>query len=282
MNLKSVKAFSIPAGSQSFSRRDSMLYSLGLGYGADPVDPAQLAYVYEKEQKVVPSYCLALAYPGLWLRDPSLDIDWSHIFNGEVSFEIHAPVPAEGNVTSTSRIVAVQDKGREKGATIHSERVLMGAAGERLATIAQTVMLRNDGGQGGFGEAPAVAPLVPDRDPDQIVVLDAARNSALLYRLSGDYHPLHADPQTAQAMGLKEPILHGFCSFGMGCRAAIDAVCDGDPLRIKAMSGRFVSPVYPGDSLQFEFFKSDIGLQWRARVPAREIIVIDRGQLEIK
>jgi len=282
MNLQNVKAFSIPDGEQFFSRRDAMLYSLGLGYGEDPLDEAQLPYVYEKEQRMVPSFCLAVAYPGLWLRDPSLGIDWSHIFNGEVSFEIHAPIPVEGHVTSKSRVVAVQDKGVEKGATIHSERVLFDASGDRLATIAQTVVLRKDGGQGGFGEAPPVAPAVPDRDPDQVVELKSARNSALLYRLSGDFHPLHADPQIAHAMGLKEPILHGFCSFGMACRAAIEAVCDGDPLRLKAMSGRFVSPVYPGDVLRFEFFVSGKGTQWRARVPARDVTVIDRGQLEVK
>ncbi|MBO9355185.1 3-alpha,7-alpha,12-alpha-trihydroxy-5-beta-cholest-24-enoyl-CoA hydratase [Bordetella petrii] len=282
MNLQNVKTFSIPDGAQSYSRRDSMLYSLGLGYGMDPLDPAQLPYVYEKDQKAVPSLCLALAYPGLWLREPSLGIDWSNIFNGEVRFDIHAPIPPEGSVTSKSRIVAVQDKGKDKGATIHSERMLFDAAGGPLATIAQTVVLRGDGGQGGFGEAPPVAPVVPERKPDRVARIETARNAALVYRLSGDYHPLHADPGTARAMGLKEPILHGFCSFGMACRAAIDALCAGDPGRIKSMSGRFVSPVYPGDVLQFEFFRRDSGIQWRARVPAREIIVIDRGQVEIK
>lgn len=282
MNLQNAKTFSVPQGAQSFSRRDGMLYSLGLGYGIDPKDPAQLDYVYEKNQKVAPSLCLALAYPGLWLQDPALEIDWSNIFNGEVSFDIHAPIPCEGSFTSKSRIVAVQDKGKEKGATLHSERMLFDASGSLLATIAQTVVLRGDGGQGGFGEPPPVASVVPDRNPDRVVELETARNAALLYRLSGDYHPLHADPQIAHSMGLKEPILHGFCTFGMACRAAIDALGDGNPQNIKAMSGRFVNPVYPGEVLQFEFFECGTGWQWRARVPARATIVIDRGQVEVK
>lgn len=281
MNLQKLKEFAIPDGQQSFSRRDAMLYSLALGYGSDPVDPDQLPYVYEKNQKVVPSFCLALAYPGLWIKEPSLEIDWANIFNGEVSFEIHGPIPPEGNVTSRSRIIAVQDKGKDKGATLHSERIVMSEQGERIATITQTVMLRGEGGQGSFGEPPPSAPVVPDRKPDISIELKTARNAALLYRLSGDYHPLHADPEAAKAMGLKEPILHGFCSFGMACRAAVEAVCGGDASRIRLMAGRFVSPVYPGEAMLFEFFKSGSEVLWRARIAARDTVVVDRGQLEL-
>lgn len=150
MNLNNVKSFDIPSGSQAYTRRDSMLYSLGLGYGEDPVSPSQLPYVYEADQKVVPSLCLALAYPGLWLREPALEIDWTNIFNGEVAFEVHAPIPPEGEVSSTSRIVAVQDKGASKGATIHSERRLFNADETLLATISQTVLLRGEGGRAGL------------------------------------------------------------------------------------------------------------------------------------
>ncbi len=282
MNIEQLQAYEIPKGSQDYGWRDALLYALSLGYGEDPTDLAQLRYVYEQDQRVVPSMCLMLAYPGLWLQAPALEINWSRIFNGEVSFEVHASLPVQGTVHTESRVVAVNDKGPGKGATLHTERILSDARGGRLATIAQTVVLRADGGGGGFGVPPQAQPVVPDGPPDATIELATARNAALLYRLNGDYHPLHADPAVAEAMGLKAPIVHGFCTFGMACRAAIAAVCGGDAQRIRRMAGRFVSPVYPGDTIQFQFFVSGARVQWRARVDARQIVVIDRGLLELK
>jgi acyl dehydratase len=278
MYLEKIKDFKIPTATETFTRRDSMLYALGLGYGSDPLDLKQLPYVYEKNQRAVPSMCVSLAYPGFWQQDPSLGIDWVRLLNGEYFFEAHRQLPPEGTVTLESRLIAIDDKGKDKGAAMYLEKTLSGQDGAPYATIRQSLFLRGDGGVGGFGTPPEPAPVVPDRTPDLVVETPTARSAALLYRLNGDYNPVHSDPDIARQAGFREPILHGLCSFGMGCRAIIDTFCDGDPERLRSMSVRFSSPVYPGETLRFEFYRSGPTVQWRARVAARNVVVLDRGQ----
>lgn len=281
MNLDKVRNYRIADGEQSYTWRDSILYALGLGYGTDPTDPIDLRYVYEQAQLVVPSMCVTLAYPGFWQQEPELDIDWVKLLNGQYAFTIHRPLPAAGHVKSTTRIVAVDDKGKDKGAALHMEKVLTDTAGIPFATIQQAVFLRGDGGQGGFGTPPEAPPAVPQREPDHVFELDVARNAALIYRLSSDYNPVHSDPVIARDAGFKEPIMHGLCSLGMACRAALRVLCDNRPERLKAMSVRFSSPVYPGERLRFEFYGRGPSWQWRVRVPARNVTVLDRGLLEL-
>ena len=116
MNLEAVRDFHIEATEHSYTRRDCMLYALGLGYGSDPLDPVQLAFVYESDLKAVPSICCVLAHPGFWAKNPVLGIDWLKMLHGEQSFEIHSPIPTEGTVVGSYEIVAVEDKGAGKGA----------------------------------------------------------------------------------------------------------------------------------------------------------------------
>ena len=281
MNLEKVKAFRIPDVSHTYTWQDSSLYALGLGYGTDPTDLAELRYVLETDQLAVPSISAIVAYPGAWYRDPALEIDWVRLLNGQCSFTIHRQMPVHGTVKSSTRIVAVDDKGKDKGAALFLEREVTDAEGVPYATMRQAVFLRGDGGSGSFGTPPETPPLVTGQTPDNAIELDVARNAALIYRLNGDYNPVHSDPAVARDAGFKEPFMHGMCSLGMACRAALRVLCDNKPDRLKTMSIRFASVVYPGERLRFEFFGKGPHHQWRVRVPARDVTVLDRGQLEI-
>ena len=116
LNLEAVRKFRFEAVTHAYSRKDTILYALGLGYGANPADPSQLAFVYEDNLRTVPSICCVLAHPGMWVRNPALGIDWLKMLHGEQSFEIHNPIPPEGTVVGSYAIVAVEDKGAGKGA----------------------------------------------------------------------------------------------------------------------------------------------------------------------
>jgi acyl dehydratase len=105
--------------------------------------------------------------------------------------------------------------------------------------------------------------------------------AALIYRLSGDYNPLHADPEVARAAGFKRPILHGLCTFGMAAHAVLRAGCEYDAARIKAMAVRFTSPVYPGETIRFQFWKRAEKLHLRARIDARDMIVLNNGIVDL-
>lgn len=281
MNLDKIRAFQVPDAEQCYRWQDSSLYALGLGYGSDPLNAADLRYVLETDQQTVPSMSAVLAYPGFWFGTPELGIDALRLLNGQCAFTIHRPLPAQGTVRSSTRIVAVADKGRDKGAALYVEKDIRDGDGLLHATVSQAVFLRGDGGQGGFGVPPQAPALVTGEHPDHALELGVARNAALIYRLTGDHNPVHSHPPIAQQAGFREPILHGMCSLGMACRAAIELLCPQQPERLRSMSVRFASPVYLGDRLRFEFFGQGPEYQWRVRVPARQVTVLDRGQIHI-
>ena len=151
-----LKAWSFKDVEQSYSEKDSMLYALGLGVGYDPMDEQQLRFVYEKNLKALPTMAVVLGYPGFWMKDPASGIDWVRIVHGEQSLKLHRPLPASGTVVGRSRIRALVDKGRDKGALVVQERSLHDkASGELLATLEHVTFCR---GNGGFSEEPNNGP----------------------------------------------------------------------------------------------------------------------------
>ena len=155
-------ALKIPDVEHSYGDKDAMLYALGVGLGHDPIDRAQLAFVYEKNLKVLPTFALVLGYPGFWVRDLDTGIDWVQIVNGEQGFTLHAPLEPRGTVVGQTRIIEVIDKGAGKGALVYTERKITDkASGELVATVTQTTFCRGDGG---FGGPPRESP-PPHPDP---------------------------------------------------------------------------------------------------------------------
>jgi acyl dehydratase len=266
-----------------YSTRDTILYALGLGYGADPLDEAQLKFVYERRLSVLPSMAVVLGYPGFWLGDPATGVAWKKVLHGEQGFEVFRPIPSEGTVVGRSRVTGLFDKGKDRGAVLLSERdVVDKASGELLCRLTSTTMLRGDGGFGGeAGQLPKPHTL-PERPSDRVERTETSRQAALIYRLSGDYNPLHADPEVARNAGFEQPILHGLCTFGIVCRALVGAVCENDPTRLRKMQVRFSAPVFPGETIVTEVWKDAANVvSFRAVAAQRKIVVINNGRAEL-
>lgn len=278
MHLDALANFQIPAKDHDYTVKDTMLYALGLGYGADPLDEGQLGFVYEDGLKVVPSMCNTIAHPGFWLDKPELGIDWVKVLHGEQSFEMVNPLPPAGTVRGTYKILNIEDKGSGKGAIMSLEKTLTDpASGMVYCAVIQTIFMRGDGGQGGFGTAVVTPTALADREPDLIVDVPTIPQIALLYRLNGDYNPIHASPAIARQGGFDRPILHGLCTMGLATRALVQGVCGQDPDRLKSMYVRFSKPVYPGESIRTEIYREPGQIRFRCRSIERDLVVLDRG-----
>jgi len=282
MNLEALKAFRLKPLEHRYTAKDSILYALALGYGEQADDPHQLQFVYEKGLHAVPSACVVLAHPGFWVSKPELGIDWIKILHGEQSFEIFQPLPAEGLVRGEYEVTAIEDKGPEKGAVMYvTKRLFDQGTNALLASVGSVYMLRGDGGQGGFGIPPAPPEPIPEAPPNAVYELRTLPQSALIYRLSGDLNPIHADPAAAAKAGFPRPILHGLCSMGLATRALIATLAEHDPARLKAVSLRFSKPFFPGETLRLEIFGTGSSVRFRALAVERNTVVLDRGSASI-
>ncbi len=266
----------------TYQARDTMLYALGVGAGSDPMDESDLKFVYEDGLAALPSMAVVLGYPGFWLKEQNTGADWRRLLHGEQGLVLHHPLPTSGTVIGRTRVTGLVDKGEGKGALLYSKRdVFDKASGTHLATLTSTSFLRGDGGFGG-ASGPTRAPhAIPDRAPDATLDLPTLPQAALIYRLSGDYNPLHADPKVAAAGGFPRPILHGLCTYAVACRALLRLACDNDPSRLKAMDVRFSAPVYPGETIRTEIWRDGAVISFRCTVVERALKVLDNGRAEV-
>lgn len=266
-----------------YTQRDTMLYALGLGLGADPMDEVELRYVYEKSLVALPTLPVVLGYPGMWLKDPATGIDAVRLVHGEQSLVIHRhPAPA-GEVIGRTRVTGIVDKGAGKGALLYTERTVTDAAsGELLFTLGSTTFCRADGGFGGPSGPVKPVHELPTRAPDASVDRKTPAGLALIYRLSGDYNPLHAEPAVAKAAGFERPILHGLASYGIGGWALTQAAAGGEPSRIASIETRFSSPVYPGETIRTELWIDGKAVSFRARVVERDVVVLNNGRAVLR
>ena len=278
MDIEKIRAMAIEPIVQSYDKRDTILYALGLGYGADPLNEEELPFVYEGNLRCLPSYANILCHPGFWAQNPEFGIDWVKILHAEQHLVVRKPLPPTGALRGEYRVVGIEDKGEGRGALLHQEKELYDAAnGDHLATVRSTLFLRGNGGEGDFGEAMPSATPVPERAPDKVVEIPTLPRQALIYRLSGDWNPLHADPEIARKAGFGGPILHGLCTKGLANRAILASYCDNDVARFKSMFVRFSKPVMPGETIRIEFFEEGAGeLRFRAIAVERDAVVLDR------
>jgi acyl dehydratase len=282
IDYEKLKAFDIPEVRQRITANEVILYALSVGMGHDPLDEAQLNYVYEKRLHAMPAMANVLGYAGFWLADPRTGVDAVKLVHGEQSMTIHATLPIEGMVVGRTRVTEIIDKGFGKGALLFSTREIDDAAGRRLATIRGTTFLRGDGGFGG-PSGPVKAPHpVPDRDPDAVIDLPTRPEQALYYRLNGDHNPLHIDPVIAAKAGFARPILHGLCTFGVIAHALLKNLCGYDAEKFGRMDLRFSAPVFPGETIRTEIFLEVGGAAFQARVLERDTVVASNGMFRFR
>lgn len=246
---------------QAYTRRDAIIYALGLNIAHDPLDAYDLRYVTEDPPAVEPMMAMTLARLGPWMRQPETGIDYRRIVVGEVTLRSFAPLPPEGKVRGDHRVVRLTDKGEGRGALVTVLRELRNdETGELLAEYEQVTFCRADGGfaRDGRHDPPAPEPALPKPwlegvRPDWVADVPTYPSQALLYRLSGDYNPLHSDPETARKAGFERPILHGLATMGMAGHTL--ARLAGAPLEM--IRGRLSAPVVPGDCLRLEAWHAD-------------------------
>jgi acyl dehydratase len=281
VNLEAIRNYEFEPIEHRLTWRDTILYALGLGYGSDPLDWNQLQFVYEKELKAVPSMACVMGYPGFWMREPELEIDWVRLLHGEHYYEIVEPLPVEGLLIAQHQVTGVEDKGEGRGAVVHFEKEVRDEAGRLLARVEQSNFCRGDGGCGSFGRKGEERSLLPDSAPDFSCDIATNRNSALLYRLNGDYNPVHADPDVACEGCFDQPWLAGMNTMGLATRAVIAELCGHDPARVRSMFVRFSSVCFPGETLRFDFWRTGEGARFRAVVAERDAVILDRGEITL-
>ncbi len=272
----------IPEIEQRYDAKDTILYALGLGLGGDPLDRRQLRFVYDEGLAALPTLPVVLGYPGFWLKDPALGADWKRVLHGEQGLTLHAPLPASGHVIGRTRILDVVDRGPEKGLFLYQQRDVVDAGSQALiCSLAITSVLRGDGGIGGTTASLRRPHAVPERAPDRVVSLQTLPQAALIYRLSGDDNPLHADPEVAAAAGYPRPILHGLCTYGVAGHAVLRACCDYDAGRLRRLDCRFTAPVYPGETIETSLWVEGQRISFTARAVERDLQVLGNGLAEI-
>ncbi len=264
-----------------YTVRDTMLYALGVGLGADPMDKQDLRYVYERDLIALPTMAVVLGRPGDWGQDPALGIDGPRVLHAGIDVELTRPLAAAATVRGREQVTAVVDKGRDKGAlVVIDRRIVDDADGALLASLRSTAMMRGNGGGGeAIGSVPA-AHVLPTRAPEHVVEVPTLARQALIYRLSGDYNPLHAEPALARSVGFERPILHGLATFGIAVASLVRHWCGGDARQLRRMALRWTAPVMPGETLRIESWRDGPVLSYRVFVAGRGVKVVDGGRAE--
>lgn len=290
INYHRLRAWQFNDVAQSYTERDVMAYALSLGAGSDPLDPMRLPFIYEGANgglRTLPTFALVLGYPGFWMSDPATGIDASKIVHGENGLVIHNPLPPSGRVIGRSRVTRVVDKGAQKGAIVTVKREITDAStGMRYATIRHVTFCRADGGFSAHGqptdEPETALPQAPERAPDLVSVHPTRPETALLYRLNADPNPLHADPEVARAAGFDRPILHGLASYAAAGFLIVRHFGESQPERLKSLDVRFTAPMFPGEDLELQAWREGDRVHFRARVPQRDVVVLNCGVAEIQ
>ncbi len=266
----------------SYTDADAMLYALSIGMGRDPVDPRELPYVYEQNEplRTVPTLATVLV-PDMFPK--GLGWDYSQILHSEQRLTLYRPLPPAAELRINKRVVDAFDRGPKNGALILLEAEGRLASDDTvLFTMGCTIVARGDGGFGGPRGKGIPPHRVPRREADLSCDIDTRADQALLYRLTGDRNPLHADPARAQALGYDRPILHGLCTFGVACSAILQTICDYDYTLIEQFDARFSAPVMPGDTITTDMWQDGNVVSFSCTVKERDAVVLRNGKCTLR
>lgn len=209
----------------------------------------------------------------MWIAAPEFGVDFAKLVHAEQAARFHAPLPPAAEVLGRARVTALYDRGAGRGAVLVLERSIHSVTGVLYCTLQQTLLLRGDGGYGGMAP-PTTASLIPDRTADIDAKVKTSPRAALIYRLSGDRNPLHADPDAAGRAGFDRPILHGLASYGMAATAVARAT-GRTPSDVTTAQCRFAGVVFPGDAIDFKIWTGERKAMFQAFVGDRK--VLDQG-----
>jgi len=234
----------------TYTWKDVALYALGVGAKKDELD-----YLYEgKGPLVLPTFAVAPTFGPMFDVLSQTGGDFSMVVHGGQKVVLHRPIPHEGTLLTTATCRAIYDL--RKFATVVVDTQTKDESGQIVFDTSWTMIFRDAGGFGGSAPPPKSEnpiPKVPkDRPADFTVAETTSPEQALLYRLSGDTNPLHADPEFAERVGFAQgPILHGLCTYGFAMRHLLKGI-GGNAARVRAFEAQFRRPVWPGDALTTE------------------------------
>ena len=259
----------------SYTERDLIIYALGIGFTKE-----NLEYVYEgaKNFKAFPTYGVILPSNAGTEAFLSTKANFAMVVHGEQGLEVHNPLPRSATISTTAALEGIYDKG--SGALIVMRFDSKDKHGNPLCTNRMSAFVRGAGGFGGTAQPKKDVPSIPQKSPDFVFDAPTDVNQAALYRMSGDRNPLHIHPAIAKAVGFKEPILHGLCTYGVTCRRLVQEVFKGDSGKIKSYSARFSSPVLPGETLQVKGWQARPNLFLLEVFNAKGEAVIRNGVIE--
>ena len=266
----------------AYTDADAMLYALAIGMGRDPVDTRELPYVYEQGEplRTVPTLATVLV-PDMFPK--GLGWDYSQILHSEQRLTLYRPLPPAAELKINKRVVDAFDRGPKLGALVLLEAEGRLASDDTvLFTMGCTIVARGDGDFGGPRGKGIPPHRVPRREPDLSCDIGTRSNQALLYRLTGDRNPLHADPARARVVGYDRPILHGLCTFGVACKAILQTICDYDYTLIEQFDARFSAPVMPGDTITTDMWQDGNVVSFSCTVKERDELVLRNGKCTLK
>jgi len=273
----------LPETESSWAHDDVILYHLGIGAGMEkPVDPQELEYTYEKNLKVLPSFAVVPVFSSLMNMGavPGIKINFALVLHGEQAIQIHKPIPVMADVVSEGRVAGLYDKGKAALIVLEVE-TREKSTGDKLFTNQFSVFARGEGGFGG-DSGPKAGNQPPERKPDVVTESRTLPQQALIYRLSGDKNPLHADPEFAKMGGFDTPILHGLCSYGMVCKAAVDELLDGAVEKVAGYAARFAGVVLPGETIITSMWKEADKILISAKTKERDTPVISNCAITLQ
>ncbi|TFK50113.1 multifunctional beta-oxidation protein [Heliocybe sulcata] len=256
----------------SYTERDVILYNLGVG-----ATEQELQWTYEGHDQfaALPTFGVIPQF----LASGGMALDWLPNFNpakllhGEQYLTIKAPIPTSGELVNEPRLLEVLDKGKAAAVT-SIVQTKDKATGQVIFENQSTVFIRGSGGFGGkrTGKdrgAASAANTPPKRAPDVVMEEKTLPQQAALYRLSGDYNPLHILPEFAAVGGFDKPILHGLCSFGISGKHVLKSFGEYKDIKV-----RFAGVVFPGETLVTEMWKEGNKVLFVTKVKERGTTVL--------
>jgi (3R)-3-hydroxyacyl-CoA dehydrogenase / 3a,7a,12a-trihydroxy-5b-cholest-24-enoyl-CoA hydratase / enoyl-CoA hydratase 2 len=286
IDLEKVLAHRFAPADSVYGEDEAILYALSIGMGADPLDAAELPFVYELHGagfKVFPTLAVTFPFTLFWqiVDVPGLTFNPMMLLHGEQYVEVKRPLPPAATFTNQAHISHIYDKG--SGALVLLEVRTLDEAGEEVALNRSSLFIRGLGGFGGERGPSGAANQPPDRTPDAIITEKTQPNQALIYRLSSkDRNPLHADPQMAAFGGFDRPILHGLCTYGFAARAVMKQFAGYKVERFKSMQARFSKHVFPGETLITEMWQeSEARILCQCKVAERDEVVLVNAAIEL-